>query len=218
MKTYFDIGANKGDYTNYLLTNLNADKVICVEANKFEANVLSSRYVHNNVIIINKAISNINNESIPFYVCPECDVVSTADEQWRTNSRFSQPDRQWIKTLINTITIDELIKEYGIPTHIKLDVEGYEYVALQGMTKNYCQLRFEWAEEKIDEMVLSLQHLIKIGYTTFGVMAGDTYHSIPEEYMSGTDMIEFLKNKCDPARKDLWGMIFCLRDEDSYVV
>jgi FkbM family methyltransferase len=215
MKMYFDIGANKGDYTEYLFS-IGAEKVVCIEANPQQAINVTSRF-GNRVIVVNKAVSNVMGPQIPFYVCPECDVVSSADEQWRTNSRFSQPDRNWVRTMVDVITIDELVNQYGIPTHIKLDVEGYEYMALVGMTKNYCQLRFEWSEEKIDEMILSLQHLISIGYTAFGVMAGDTYHMQPDEYMSGEDMIEFLRGKCDPQRKELWGMLFCLRDGDEYV-
>ena len=101
--------------------------------------------------------------------------------------------------------------------HIKVDVEGYEYKAILSMTKSYSQLRFEWSEEKISEILLTIQYLIQLGYTTFGVVAGDTYHMTPDEYMDGEDMMQFIKDKCDPNRKELWGMIFCLRDGDSYV-
>jgi len=214
MNLYFDIGANKGDYTKYLFS-IGAEKVICVEANAYQAKNIDKRF-GNSVTVINKAISN-NSGSIKFYICPECDVVSSCDEQWRTNSRFSQPDRNWVETTIDTITIDELVKLYGIPEHIKVDVEGYEYKALLGMTQNYSQVRFEWSEEKMEEIVLTLEHLIKLGYNTFGVIAGDTYHIQPDEFMSGEDMIQFMKDKCDPSRKELWGMIFCLRNEDAYV-
>jgi FkbM family methyltransferase len=216
MKICFDIGANKGDYTQYLLDK-GIDKVISVEANKFEAERLLLRFKSSNVVIVNKAISNVR-ENIKFYICPECDVISTADEEWKNNSRFAaDKNRQWIETDIDSITIDDLIKEYGIPSHIKIDVEGYEYKAILGMSKNYCQIRFEWAEEKADEILLSIEHLIKLGYTTFGVIAGDTFHMLPDEFMSGEDMLMFMKGKLDANRKELWGMLFALNEDDTYV-
>lgn len=215
MKMYFDIGANAGDYTQYLLSN-GAEKVICVEANPYQAINLRKRFIGQNVIIVNKAISDIEGK-IDFYICPECDVVSTCDEQWRTNSRFSQPDRNWVKIEAETISIDKLIEEYGIPTHMKIDVEGYEYHALLGMTKNYCQLRFEWSEEKQKEIILSIEYLMKIGYSYFGVMIGDDFNSVITEYITGEDIIEYIKTECIPSRKDLWGMIFCLTENDEYV-
>ena len=215
MKMYFDIGANKGDYTEYLL-NAGAEKVICVEANIIQAQNLTHRFRDRNVVVINKAVSN-ETKPLKFYVCPECDAVSSCDEQWRTHSRFSQPDRTWVETIVDTITIDELVQTYGIPVHIKVDVEGYEYKAFLSMTKNYSQVRFEWAEEKVEEIILTLNHLIKLGYTNFGVMAGDAYHMMPDEFMSGEDVIEFLRGKCDASRMELWGMVFCLNENDAYV-
>lgn len=216
MKMYFDIGANKGDYTENLL-NSGADMVICVEPNIHQVMNLKRRFSSQNVTIINKAISNIIGPAIPFYICPECDVVSTCDEQWRTDSRFSQPDRTWLMQMVDVTTIDELIALFGIPVHIKLDVEGYEYKALLGMAKNYCQIRFEWAEEKGAELILSIKRLETLGYTTFGVMAGDTFHSIPDEFMDANDIVEFLNGKMDRSRKELWGMIFALSETDTYV-
>ena len=127
MKMYFDIGANKGDYTESLL-NSGADMVICVEPNISQVINLKRRFSPQNVIIINKAVSNVITPAIPFYICPECDVVSTCDEQWRTDSRFSQPDRTWLMQMVDVTTIDELVGLFGIPIHIKLDVEGYANV------------------------------------------------------------------------------------------
>lgn len=214
MKTYFDIGANVGNYTQYLFS-IGAEKVICVEPNVELCKTLINKF-GKSVEIINKAVSK-EKEKIKFYICPECNVVSSADIQWRTNSRFSQPDRTWIETEVDTISIDDLIKEHGIPIHIKLDVEGYEYNAIQSMSKNYCQFRFEWSEEKMEEMILSINYLSKLGYTYFGIIEGDTYNEVATEFMSCEDMISYIKSICIPSRKELWGMIFCLNENDSYV-
>ena len=46
-------------------------------------------------------------------ICPECDVVSSCDEQWRTDSRFSQPDRKWVEIECDTVSVDDLKEMLG---------------------------------------------------------------------------------------------------------
>jgi len=41
-----------------------------------------------------------------------------------------RPDRE--QTLIEAVSIDDLAQQFGSPTHIKVDVEGYEFAVIQG--------------------------------------------------------------------------------------
>lgn len=215
MNLYFDIGANKGDYTEYLFS-IGADKVICVEANKNLAENLKQRFYNRNIVVINKAVSNVK-ENIDFYICPECNGVSTCDEQWRTNSRFSQPTRTWIKTSVETISIDNLIEQYGVPEHIKIDVEGYEYNAILGMSKNYTAIKFEWAEEKYIDILKILKYANSLGYLYFGFTNTDTFDIHPEYFYDYKDFKIVLENMIVPERMDLWGMIYCINDVNSNI-
>lgn len=208
MKLYFDIGANIGDYTNSLMEKNEYDKIICVEANPNIIQKLKNRFFENNKIeIINKAVSS-EKGFVDFYVCESCDVVSTCDIEWINQSRFSD-NKTWSKFEIETISIDDLVNKYGIPEHIKIDVEGYELNVIKGMTKNYgSQIKFEWAEEKLNDIFEIIDYLSLIGYSKFSYILQDKYDEEPFEYFSKKEFEEKFKNMCVPSRQDLWGMIF----------
>ena len=51
-----------------------------------------------------------------------------------SNGRFK--DYVWDKSYeVPVDTLDNMIEKYGTPKFIKIDVEGYEYEVLQGLTK-----------------------------------------------------------------------------------
>jgi hypothetical protein len=64
-----------------------------------------------------------------------------------------------------TISIDTLVKIYGTPDLIKIDVEGAEWSVFKGMQSNHGKLAFEWTDATIEEHKSQLQYLQFIGYT-----------------------------------------------------
>ena len=64
---------------------------------------------------------------------------------------------------VETITLDQLSDYYGIPNAIKLDVEGYELNALQGLTRGIALIWFEAnLPEFKEESILSVEKLVAI--------------------------------------------------------
>jgi FkbM family methyltransferase len=176
-KIVFDIGANHGDFTEFFLRKGGFTKVVAVEANPAMCTILRERFEKDNVVVVDKAVSKSNDETIDFYICPEADGICTCDEDWHTKGRWAQEYagggagyRQWVKTQVTTITIDEPVKLHGCPSHIKMDIEGHEWIAVQGMSSAYCPLRLEWTEENIDKLETTLLHLQRIGYHYFGTV------------------------------------------------
>jgi len=213
MKLYFDIGANSGEYTDMLINTVDYyNSIICVEANPYIIEKLKNRFIGNSKVkVLNKAVSSEVGK-VDFYVCTNCDVISTCDTDWISNSRFSG-NTSWVKVEVETISIDDMVLTYGIPEHIKIDVEGYELNVIKGMTKNYgSQIRFEWAEEKLDDIIEIVGYLSSLGYTKFGYMLQDKYDGYPSEFFTIDDFIKMMNSMCIPSRKNLWGMIFVDND------
>lgn len=221
-KIYFDIGANVGAYAKALLNNNEVEQLICVEANPKVILALKMNLsgTGDKIKIINKAISS-EKGYVDFYVC-NIDVISTCDLDWKNKSRFSKDvnpdsewaltDNEWTKISVETISIDDLIKKYGVPVEIKIDVEGYELNAIKSMTKFYdCFLSFEWAEEKLLEMIETIEYLSELGYTEFSIGYDDNYKYRPNEndYMDEQNFIKLLNENCIPDRFEKWGMIYC---------
>lgn len=210
-RVLFDIGANKGLYTD---ANRNKyDICVLVEANPELAQQLQEKYNNDSGIQIVNAIAS-KNASETFYIS-NADTISTSDIDWVKAGRFTST-HQWIPVQgIPTVSLDSLISKYGTPELIKIDVEGYEYNVLQSLTQKVPILCFEWAEEKKVEILLSIQYLFSLGFTEFQIQAEDSYIFIPEknDWLS-YETIEFmLQGMLRPADKMKWGMIWARTPE-----
>ena len=210
----FDIGANTGQYAD--VNAKKYDKVILVEANPALCKVLKTKFRHPKYIIENVLVSK--DSSAEFYVSSTANTISTAAVRWVTDSRFTG-HQKWGRSPepIPCMSLDALIAKHGTPAYIKIDVEGYEYNVLQSLTgvvspgASPIPLAFEWAEEMLDEIILSVRYLTgaPLSYTKFALQAEDAYEFEPVTWMTGPALVAHLERTLNPARKQLWGMIHC---------
>ncbi|WP_075501179.1 FkbM family methyltransferase [Candidatus Pelagibacter communis] len=131
-KIIYDLGANNGDNISYYL--MKSDLVVAVEANpklckqitdKFKEEILKGRLVVENFII---TVDRDDYEK-DFYIHKDADVLS----------QFPEPKKElinhFIKTKLPSKNLIELIKKYGSPYYIKIDVENYDYKILSEIFK-----------------------------------------------------------------------------------
>ena len=98
-------------------------------------------------------------------------IISTFAEHWKTG-RFS--DSKWDeKITVNITTLDELIKKFGNPKYIKIDVEGFEHEVILGLTKKSGIISFEFTSEFIEDAFKSIDYLISLGYSDFNYSLGE---------------------------------------------
>ena len=206
MKILFDIGANRGLYTDANIDKY--DLCILVEANPALAQFLESKYNGNPKVRIENVIIS-NKESETFYIS-NADTISTVDKEWITQSRFSGNYTWQPVEGIQTVSIDFLIQKYGAPLFLKVDVEGYEYNVLQSLTQRVPSLCFEWAEEKKDEILLTLNYLQTLGYKHYALQFEDSYIYQVEEsdWIPFETIYSYMDILCNTSRKEKWGMIW----------
>ena len=206
MNLIFDIGANKGLFTDKCL-ELNPNvKVVLVEPNPQLYNFLKNKYKPNpSIIVLDSLVSEKSNEYIDFFLS-NADTISTASKEWINSSRFTK-HYFWNNSIKKLSTnLDELVNSYGIPDLIKIDVEGYEYEVIKGLSKKIKEICFEWAEEQYVNINKTCDYLINLGYTEFGYIEGDEYLKKPDLFCEWSNLE--IHNNIDIDRKEKWGMIW----------
>ena len=203
----FDIGANIGLRS---LANVDSyDKIISIEAVPAVFSKLQDNCKNSRIVCLNYAVCNSNSDDVVFYECVN-DVLSTLNKDWLASpsSRFHHHPSAYKAITCKAITLDRLIEMHGLPSLIKIDVEGGEYECISSLTHKVDLLCFEWASEVNDITFKCLDYLLSIGFKKFSIQDGDcyTYRPLENKYYDMTDTKSKLSNT---KPKEDWGMIWC---------
>lgn len=194
----FDIGANIGNYSQ-AFNNLGA-KVISLEPQSTCFDFLKIRFKNNSRVTIVKcaADNSIGERSI---FLSNSHTVSSMSEEWIKNVKQSNrfPEANWKKKeTIHTTTLDFLIEKYGTPSYCKIDVEGFEYNVLSGLSKKISLISIEFTYEHLENTKKCLQHLEKIGKISILIEGSKNDFNDPNNWCDSKEIIrkiELLNDK-----------------------
>ncbi len=146
----FDIGANQGHKTDIFL-RLGA-RVIAVDPDAANGRILRESLLQNRlrkkpVMVVTKAVSDRNGIET-MWVDKPGSAKNTLNSKWVETlqsdaARFGQTLEFENKVEVETVTLDELIRLYGQPFYIKIDVEGHEPGVLRGLSTSVPFVSFE---------------------------------------------------------------------------
>ena len=129
----YDVGAHKGEDTSYYLKI--GYKVVAIEANPElveQLNINFRQYVENgNLIIVNQAISDTSGTAV-FYRNLKVSEWGTLHKSWKDRNLIYGASSEEIR--VNCIKLDEIVSIYGSPFYMKIDIEGYDDVALDSLS------------------------------------------------------------------------------------
>jgi FkbM family methyltransferase len=155
----YDVGANVGNRTKVFL-KLGA-RVVAFEPQNECADFLKKVLKKEpNFTLVRKAVGD--RESSGQMFLGEASVLSTLSEQWmqfaKESGRFDQ--HKWNRTQPVLIsTLDKAIQDFGVPSFIKIDVEGYEFVALSGLSQPIDHISIEFAAESIESTLKCIDYI-----------------------------------------------------------
>jgi FkbM family methyltransferase len=200
---FFDVGAHLGDKSKELIKN--KINVVMIEPQPECLKELKKLYSKNPFVTIIPMGLGRSKQKLEMSVNSKQPVISTFAEHWKTG-RFSES--VWDKKItVDITTLDELIKKFGDPKFIKIDVEGFEHEVLLGLTKKSGIISFEFASEFIENAYKSIDYLISIGYTEFNYSLGER-RKFYTQWSNANTIKKGLKNN---IKEDdlLWGDLYC---------
>src|SRR3989344_2390574 len=203
--TVVDIGAHIGYFTRLCSQLVGpTGRVIAFDADKTNFNLLSQnikKLRHNNVVLVNKAVSD-RDGTIEFY-----NVYN------KTGSHsIIVPKALFEKTVVSSVTLDAFLQESNIVNVdvIKIDIEGGEYYAFLGMKKLFEQkgplsILCEFCPKHLKNAGIDpaefLKNMQRLGFSMNEVLPGGTLAnlSLPDVprlsfYEMGYTNILFCKN------------------------
>jgi FkbM family methyltransferase len=143
-------------------------KTLAVEPDKRNQRVLKIRYEKNkNFILIPNALSAKTQNQVTFYVHQSGSALNTLSKKWTSVLDHSphpfKVSYDWKTVKVDTTTLPKLIKDFGCPCFVKLDVEGHELAVIQALTEPLPLIMFEAnLPEFYEESKRSIDHLSSI--------------------------------------------------------
>ena len=132
----FDIGANVGNKTEALVKA--GHRVIAVEPQPDCANEIAARC---NVEIVRAAVG-VEEGTLELHLSDVYHTMASASKTWTDSSTSIK---------VPMVTLDSLIENYGTPYYIKIDVEGYEYEVLMGLSHSIPLISFEFHSTELEK-------------------------------------------------------------------
>jgi FkbM family methyltransferase len=190
----FDVGANVGEYTE-LFVGLGA-RVVAIEPNVQLVPELKKVWPSDRVTVECVALGS-SDGSADLYLCGR-DYLSSLSSEWiavaERSERFS--GIHWNEKIsVPVSTLDALIKKYGRPKFVKIDVEGFEKEVLAGLSIAPPFLSFEFNSEFAQAAATCIQQECFPGDATFNVVAEPSTEFLFDQWVSRDEMLRLLQNQ-----------------------
>jgi len=156
----FDIGTNVGTYAS-ALEALGA-RVIAVDANADSLRHIELTYPQRRIELVHAAVGD-RRGLVSFNICDSDDGISAISSRWleTVNEHYGRAAHQWNRQVtVPMITLDDLVTHFGKPYYIKIDIEGYDGLALDGLSDQPPLVSFEFHRVCLGDAVRSVEKAV----------------------------------------------------------
>jgi len=169
----FDIGANIGNRTK-IFRRLGA-MVVAIEPQPYCQAILNRVYKNDSKVVIVPAAAGRKEGTAEMKIASG-HVVSSLSPEWISKVTESKRfDVSWDRSLSCSLTtLDRLMATYGIPSFVKIDVEGYELQVIEGMHSPVAALSFEYTPECQATAFACIDRLDALGMVQFSYSDGES--------------------------------------------
>ena len=209
----FDVGAHVGDRVA-CFRRLGA-RVVAVEPQPALARTLRLLYGRDRAVTIEATAVGRAAGEIELRLNVANPTVSTASDAFikAADGAPGWEDQRWTKTVrVPLTTLDALIERHGLPSFIKLDVEGFEVEALAGLTRPVPALSFEFTTIQRDLARAGVERCAALGFRRFNAALGESQALVHAEWQDAQAIAAWLAALPMAANS---GDIYALRNGET---
>lgn len=200
----FDLGAHVGNRVR-ALRSLGA-QVIAVEPQPAYAGILRVLFSRDHGVVIVEAAIGIEAGETSLYISDRHPTVSTVSAAWRERMGRHESFRgvSWDRELqVKVETLDTLIRRFGMPDFIKIDIEGSEVAALRGLSSPVRTLSFEYVPGARAEALACIGLLERLGSYRYNWSPGEKMRFVLPEWLDAAGIRDFI-NRTDDSSGDIY--------------
>lgn len=189
----FDIGAHVGDRIA-AFRRLGA-MIVAVEPQPALAKLLRLFYGRDPRVAIEQAAVGRETGSIDLNLNIDNPTVATASPDFIAAAAQAPGWRgqTWTgRAHVPLTTIDALIARHGVPTFIKIDVEGFEAEALSGLHQPVRAISFEFTLIQRDVARACIERCCALGYRQFNAALGESHALVHSNWVDANAITRWL--------------------------
>jgi membrane glycosyltransferase len=205
----FDVGAHVGDRIA-AFRQIDA-RVVAVEPQPAVVKVLRLIYGRDRSVMIEPQAVGRGTGTVELKLNLANPTVSTASAAFvrAADGAPGWEGQVWTRTVrVPLTTLDELIARHGMPTFIKLDVEGFEAEALAGLTRAVPALSFEFTTIARDVAAACIARAQALGYVSFNAALGESQTFVHTPWCNAEEIAAWVAGLPDAANSgDIYAML-----------
>jgi FkbM family methyltransferase len=189
----FDIGAHVGDRVA-AFRRLGA-RVVAIEPQPALAKTLGLLYGRDPGVTIEPVAIGRSAGTIALKLNPDNPTVSTASPDFikAADGAPGWQGQAWTRSIeVPMTTLDQLIARHGVPAFAKIDVEGFEAEALNGLTRPIPALSFEFTTIQRDIAFACLERCHALGLVRYNAALGESQALAHARWQSRDEMERWL--------------------------